>query len=152
MELALLKACHRAMVRTITLPNTHPLHRLIARAKREPPEKHLSPLDQLMKTLKLRNIKLETIDSTNRFTSNTARFTTKIDGNREDSITFERNDDADFKVYSDGSGQEDGIGASATMYKRGTARPVNSLQYYLGTRNTTLMRRRRQAQSSPPGS
>jgi ribonuclease HI/endonuclease/exonuclease/phosphatase family metal-dependent hydrolase len=135
MELALLKACHRATVRMITLPNAHPLHRIITRAKRDPPEKHLSPIDQLLKILKLRNKKLETIDSTNRITPNSARFTMNIENNREASIKNEKEDTADFKVFSDGSGQEDGIGASAIMYKKGRVTPVNSLQYYLGTKN-----------------
>jgi hypothetical protein len=31
----------------------------------------------------------------------------------EDSISFENSDIADYKVFSDGSGQDDGIGASA---------------------------------------
>ena len=117
----------------LTLPSAHPLHRIIAKAKRNPPEKHLSPLDQLMKTLKLQNSKLETIDSTNRITTSTAQFTMNIAKNREVSIKNERDDIADYKVFSDGSGQEEGIGASAIMYKRGTARPLKSLQYFLGT-------------------
>ena len=133
-ELALLKACHRAMVRTLTLPSSHPLHRIIAKAKRYPPEKHLSSLDQLLKTFKLGNAKIETIDSANRITSSSAQFTTNIAKNREASITNEHDDKADYKVYSDGSGQEDGIGASTIMYKRGTARPVRMLQLYLGSK------------------
>ena len=39
MELALKKACHRAMLRVLTLPESHPLHRIIVKAKRHPPGK-----------------------------------------------------------------------------------------------------------------
>src|SRR5882762_1889433 len=103
MGLALTKACHRALVRTLTLPDTHPLHQIIRRAKRYPPEKHLSPLDQLLKIFKMRNTKLETIDSATHNMAGTARFTTTIAKSREDSITFERNDIADYKAFSDAS-------------------------------------------------
>jgi hypothetical protein len=43
MELALRKACHRAILRSITLPHTHPLHQIIKKAKRNPPEKQPKP-------------------------------------------------------------------------------------------------------------
>ena len=64
MELVLMKACHRAMIRMLTLPNSHPLHRIVTSAKRSPPEKHLSPIDQLLKIFKMRNTGLEVIDPT----------------------------------------------------------------------------------------
>ena len=68
-----------------------------------------------MKTLKLQNSKLETIDSTNQITTSTARFTMNIAKNREVTIKNERDDIADYKVFSDGSGQEEGIEALAIM-------------------------------------
>ena len=46
MELALLKACHRVIVRAYTVPSTHPLYQIIQQAKRNPPMKHLSLIDQ----------------------------------------------------------------------------------------------------------
>ena len=39
MELVLMKACHRAMMHMLTLPNSHPLHNTIVKAKRNPPDK-----------------------------------------------------------------------------------------------------------------
>lgn len=134
MELALKKACHRALVRTLTLPNTHPLHQVIRRAKRYPLEKHLSPLDQLLKIFKLRNMKIKTIDSTIHSIAGNTQFTTLIAKSREDSISIERNDTADYKVFSDGSRQEDDVGASVILYKKGQTRPVASLQAFLGSK------------------
>jgi ribonuclease HI len=134
MELALMKACHRAMTRMLTLPHSHPLHRIITEAKRNPPEKHLSPIDQLIKIFKLRNIKFETIDPTKRNRAENIRFTTFIAKSREVSISYERNDTADYKAYSDGSGQEEGIGASAVLYRKGFVRPVKTIQAYMGTK------------------
>ena len=45
-------------------------------------------------------------------------FTIRVTKSREQSINWEKKDGADFKVYSDGSGREDGIGAAAVMYTK----------------------------------
>ena len=134
MELALQKACHRSMLRILTLPQSHPLHRIIKRAKRHPPEKHLGPLDELIRIFKLRNINFETIDPARQYLAGAMvlKPNTDIAPTRDISIAFERNDNADFKAFSDGSGQEEGIGASAILYKRGFVRPVKEIQAYLG--------------------
>lgn len=55
-----------------------------------------------------------------------------IDSNREASITSEHNDTADFRIFSDGSGQEDGIGAAAILFKKHSARPIKTLKYHMG--------------------
>jgi ribonuclease HI len=139
MELALRKASHRAIVRMLTLPDTHPLQQIIKRAKRHPPEKHPSPIDNLIKIFKLENSKLEIITRIPANANLVTRYTTSIAKSRKESIKAERNDTADFKIFSDGSGQEDGIGAAAIMYKRGSNRPVKSLKKYIGppTKNNT---------------
>jgi ribonuclease HI len=82
----------------------------------------------------LRNIKFETIDPTKRNRAENIRFTTFIAKSREVSISYERNDTADYKAYSDGSGQEEGIGASAVLYRKGFVRPVKTIQAYMGTK------------------
>jgi hypothetical protein len=102
MELALMKACHRALVRSLTLPSTHPLYQIIRRAKRHPPEKHLSPIDQILKIFKMRKANIETIYSTNNNVAGASQFTTMIAESREDSISYELNDTADYKAFSDG--------------------------------------------------
>ena len=61
MELTLSKACHRTAVRILTLPNTHPLHRIARTARHRPPKKHLAPLDHALATLKIGNAVIETI-------------------------------------------------------------------------------------------
>ena len=134
MDLALRKACHRAILRSLTLPSSHPLHHIVKEAKRRPPEKHLGPLDQLIKIFKLRNKIFEVIDPAPHILMEARRVITEIAKTREDSITFELNDRADFKAFSDGSGQDNGIGAAAILYKKNFVRPVKDLRVFMGTK------------------
>ena len=133
MELALLKACHSAMVCLLTLPDTHPLYQIIREAKRQLPFKHLIPIDSHLKLFALTNTKVETIQPAVCLPRRERHYFTKIDSDREDSINYEIHDDADYKAFSDGSGQDNGIGAAAILYKKNRARPLKSLQFYLGT-------------------
>jgi ribonuclease HI/endonuclease/exonuclease/phosphatase family metal-dependent hydrolase len=132
MEIALIKACHRAIIRTLSLPDAHPLHHVIKEAKRHPPTKHLGPLDQLIKTFALGNKKIETIDSTTYRPMEGRKYTTVIETSREASISFEKLDTADFKIYSDGSGHDDQIGAAAILFRKDRAQPIRSLKKFLG--------------------
>ena len=52
-ELALAKATHRAMIRLLTLPDTHLLHPLIVSTRENLPSKHLSPIASLLQIFKL---------------------------------------------------------------------------------------------------
>ena len=134
MELALLKACHRTTVRMLTLPDSHPLYNMVKKSAQNPPEKHPSPIDQLLKTFKMANTntKMETIDPIRRGKADSERFRMSIATSREESISLESDDIADYKAYSDGSGQENNIGASAILYKKGSARPLKDIKAYLG--------------------
>jgi ribonuclease HI len=133
MELALLKACHNAIVRSLTLPDTNPIHQITTKAKRRPPTKHLSSIDKLLKQYSLHDIKLETIQPVVILTQAPLHYSTTIDDNREAYINFESLDNADDKLFSDGSGQDNGIGAAAILYEKGRAPPTRSLKAYLGT-------------------
>jgi hypothetical protein len=46
-ELMLHKSSDRALVRILTLPRSHPLQKIVERAKAAPPNKHLNSVDQL---------------------------------------------------------------------------------------------------------
>lgn len=133
MELALLKACHNAMVRLLTLPDTHPLYQIIRTAKRHPPTKHLSPINILLKRLQLCNIKIETILPAASIPRQPSRFALITDSSRENSIASELGDDADYRVFSDGSGHDNGIGAAAMLYRKGRISAIKKLQMFLGT-------------------
>ena len=65
-------------------------------------------------------------------TKNRAQFKTSMAKTRKESIKEEKRDEADFKVFSDGSGEGGGIGAAAILFKRGQITPVKRLMYSLG--------------------
>ena len=133
MELALLKACHNAVVRSLSLPDTNPISQVIRKAKRHPPTKHLGPIDKLLKLFSLRHTKLETVRPAVTLRRRVTQQAIKIHPSREASIAYEHKDVADYKIFSDGSGHDNGIGSAAVLYKKGRARPLKSLQAFLGT-------------------
>ena len=135
MELALLKACHSALVRSLTLPSTNPIHQVVQSAKLRQPSKHPGPIDKLLKLFALKDEVLETIHPAVTLEGLGPHHVVQIDKTREVSINSERTDDADFKLFSDGSGQDNGIGASAILYKKGRARPLKTLQAFMGASN-----------------
>jgi ribonuclease HI len=132
MELALLKANHRSTVRILTLPPSHPLHRIVTTIRERPPTKHASPLANLIKLYDLAETKMETIIPTAQLTLPAPSFTVKISDSRKDSIEQESKDDADYKVFSDGSGFNDGIGAAAILYAKNRITPTSKLKMFLG--------------------
>ena len=132
MELALLKACHSALVRSLTLPSTNPIHQVVQAAKHRQPSKFPGPMDNLLKIFALKDARLETIYPAVTLKGLSSQRLVQIDKTREVSILSERADNADFKLFSDGSGQNDGIGASAVLYEGRRARPLKTLQFYMG--------------------
>ena len=133
MKLALLKACHSALVRSLTLPSSNPVHQVVQVAKRNQPQKHSGPLDNLLKIFELRDTEIESIYPAITLKSLSPRHRIEIDSSREESINSERIDDADYKVFTDGSGHDGGIGASAILYEKGRARILKTLQAFMGT-------------------
>ena len=133
MELALLKTCYNATVRYLSLPSTNPIHQIIQNAKRNRPSKFPGPIDRLLNQFRLGNTNLETVYPAVTLTQSNNRYSIKIDNSREDSIKFESTDTADFKIFSDGSGHDNGIGSAAILYTKGQSRPLRSIQAFLGT-------------------
>jgi ribonuclease HI len=85
-----------------------------------------------MKLFALKDEALETIHPAVSLEGLGPHHVVQTDKTREASITSERMDEADYKLFTDGSGQDDGIGASAILYEKGRARPLKTLQAFMG--------------------
>ena len=96
------------------------------------PGKHLSPIDSLLTRFKLWELRMEVITPVMENAGQIPCFKTSIPASREQSIEEEDQDKSDFKVFSDGSGQEGGAGAAAVIYRKGRSRPLGHLKAYLG--------------------
>jgi len=132
LELALSKACHRAIVQILTLSKAHPLFQIVRSTKCVASRKHQGPIDYLIASLSLGKVNMETITTTPGDPHLTPHYKRRIQASREDSIAEEAQDKADFKVFSDGSGLERGIGAAAVIYRKGSNISLNHLKAYLG--------------------
>ena len=103
----------------------------MAHTKNNLPNKHASPIAQLIRQFKLQRTHVETILPIAQCPPSIPKFTLEVAGSRKESIEGEKRDDADFKVL-DGSGMDDGIGAAAVLYTREHFTPIRHLKAFLG--------------------
>jgi hypothetical protein len=111
-------------------PPIHPLHPLLRRAAKLNIKHHRSSLHNLAHSFLLNPSKIETIMPARQAPTSTTPYTTHIAANKDASITEHDNITADTRIYTDGSGENRKIGASAVLYKAGHLR---KLCYHLGT-------------------
>jgi len=132
-NLMLERICHVAVVRTATLPGSHPLRAMICRYSKNPAKTHLAPLQKLIECFKIKPHRLETIRPDPRPPTYKRAFTATIASSKEELIKDEAKDDSEIKVYTDGSGFEGGVGAAAVLYRKGVEEPERVLCFHLGS-------------------
>jgi hypothetical protein len=142
-DLALRKANHRAAIRLLTLPHSHPLHNIVQQVKEHPPRKHESPIAGLLRIFDLLETTVETILPIAQLPRVNTNYTTSIPGTREESIEYEKNNKADFKVFTDGLGLNEGIGAAAILYAKNRHSPSVNLRCTWGRVQNTIHTRRK---------
>ena len=123
--------CHRAALRIAAHPQSHPLHPLIRRAAKRYVKRHRSSLHHLTHAFRLKPSTIETIQPMRCDPSSQTPFRTVIPDSKEDSIREHNRITTGTKVYTDGSGFEGGIGASAILI-RPNHKPRKT-RYHLGT-------------------
>ena len=122
---------HRAAMRIATLPEGHPLHARLHRMRRRKQAKTFkSPVDDLVAEFKVDKIRMETTAAIRRPPYWEFSGTCRIARTEEEAIEEEEHDNADLKIYSDGSGLEKVIGASAVLFRDGVER--RSRRFRLG--------------------
>jgi hypothetical protein len=122
----------RAAVRIASLPSTHPLHALACKA-RHAVKRHRSPLHNLLYVTKIDPTTVETFKATRRRPNYLPSFSTHIAKDKIAALVDAHITHAEcpVSVYSDGSGFEGGIGASAVLYINSNV--SKALRYYLGS-------------------
>ncbi|CAK5283151.1 unnamed protein product, partial [Mycena citricolor] len=95
---------HRAATRLATLPRTHPIHKALKEIRRTKPRKHKAPLQALMEEYDINPLAMEKIAAVRYEPGWEPMTTTEIRGSKEAAIEAEREDEAEWKAYTDGSG------------------------------------------------
>src|SRR5271168_3360260 len=127
----LIKAhCQRSAVRLATRGPRHPLYSVINKAAGRYPKRHASPLHDILHLSKIAPFRFETIDCRPRHPSWSSPFRIDIAPSKEDAVKADRDCEADIKIYSDGSGKDGKVGASAVLYFG--FRVPRTARFYLG--------------------
>ena len=121
---------YKAMLRFCTLPDSHPLSPLVRRCANRYVQSHRSPLHKLFHAFDLHPDYVETRFPFRMFPPDwSPPFTTHIDSNKDDAAEYCRSRSDDVRIFTDGSGYEDGIGAASTLYYKSQS---HTAHYYLG--------------------
>jgi hypothetical protein len=128
------KILFRAAVRICSLPQSHPLHSAIRKAARRPVKRHRSPLHNLLLLANISPDNVETIAAVRCSPGYIAAFKCYIGSSKERAL--EAIEDIErshlVQVFSDGSGFEGGVGASAVLFINNRVAKV--LHFHLGSK------------------
>lgn len=125
------KICHRATARLASLPQSHPLHKKLQWIAKHNVILHQSLLHNLIHSFRIYPEKVETIDQTKKLPPlNSSSYHTKIPKSKDEAIKEQRQLKEDTQIFTDGSGFNGGIGASAVLMRNGKEPRI--LRYYLG--------------------
>ena len=94
-------------------------------------QKHCSPLHKIIHVYDLKPHQMERIDAVVLGHKWQPAYTTCITSNKEQAINEVETNDADVKVFTDGSCRDGHVGAAAVLYRGGTEKQVVKL--YMGT-------------------
>ncbi|KAF8815585.1 hypothetical protein BYT27DRAFT_7017509, partial [Phlegmacium glaucopus] len=101
-----------------------------------PAKRHITNIQHLLKLFQINPSSLEDIPAVTKLPSYRLPIDIIIANSKEESIEEESKDDANIRIYTDGSSQNRFVGAAAVMYypRNGTINaPSRILRYRLGT-------------------
>jgi ribonuclease HI len=130
--LRLKRLCALSAARVATVPSTHPLHKVARRSAKRLVKKHQTAFQVLMHLTHIEPDLLETIEPSRRPPNFIPPHDIRIDADKDSALEHDNlTHNNGIRIYSDGSGYKNGIGAAAVMYDNG--RKVASPRYKLGT-------------------
>ena len=127
------KLLFHSALRLCLLSKSHPLQPLLRKVARHKVKRHLSPIHNLIQFARINPREVEVIDPVRRSPSYVLTFNLIILPSKDAALTFANltNASVPVRIYSNGSGFEGGIGASALLYINNKL--ARSLRCYLGT-------------------
>ncbi|KAF8806352.1 hypothetical protein BYT27DRAFT_7030169, partial [Phlegmacium glaucopus] len=120
-------------LRLATIGADHPLYKQVQKAAKSYPKTHPSPLHGILYSGRIKPRQMEFINPKPKHPNWASKIETRIAGNKEEARREDREEDADIRIYSDGSGKDGEIGAAAIM--RFGFRPKKIARYHLGSIN-----------------
>jgi len=126
-RLRLEDTCYCETLRLASLPESHPLFKIVKSSARRQPRRHISPIHYLLQFFQIRPSDIEVIDPTRKHPAWHPEFTANIAKDKDTAAEIIRTRMDDLKIFTDGSGTEGNIGAAAT-----TLNPPSALQFHLG--------------------
>jgi ribonuclease HI len=133
-DLIINRLAYRSALRLAMLPTSHPLHKRVARASGRYVQHHRSPLHNLLHTYHIDPKQIETLKSVMHSPGWIPALQTSIAPNEKEAIKADANDNADVKVYANGSGIDGNIGAAAV-----TTLPKCELHFHLSTEDEHIV-------------
>ena len=132
-DLLLNKILYRAALRLCSLPKSHPLYAQVHSRSTHRAKRHLSPVHNLLRFANLNPKQVETISPVRRSPGYKKPFSLIIPPSKDTALPLAQLTDNTMlvRVYSDGSGFEGGIGASAILYLKN--RLIKSIRFFLGS-------------------
>ena len=126
-HLAIDKIRHQAALRMATLPTTHPLHAIVKRAESQGYVKsYPAPIHEILYTYGIKPRKMEKIVAIRDNNRYRPQVRTQIRLNREAAIKDEERDNAQIRIYTDGSAAEGKVGAAAEIGRASCRERVSS--------------------------
>lgn len=123
---------YQAAIRLAAHPPSHPLFKPVRRAAGKFVKHHRSSLHHLYRTTELNVTSIETITHNRHPPHSSTPYRTAIAATREQAIEDHDGNSDEIRIYTDGSGIDDHIGAAAVLFRNGQLQP-KVLRYHLGT-------------------
>ncbi|KAF8804019.1 hypothetical protein BYT27DRAFT_7107960 [Phlegmacium glaucopus] len=125
--------CQAAALRLVTIGKDHPLYKQVQKAARRHPKLHPSLLHSILQNSRVKLYTMENIDPKPKHLHPNwaSKIQTRIAEDKEEACTEEETEEADIRIYTDGSGKNRKIGAAAVL--RFGFCPRKTARHHLGS-------------------